>query len=278
VRSPTAVVYARYPGYRPLELDLFLPSEGSGPHPALVFFHGGGWRLGSRRSVATTLDDRQPSVFETMTEGGLAVVSIDYRLSGEARWPAQRADTDAALDWVAGPGAEAGIDPGRVVVFGASSGGQLAALAALKRENPVEVRAAICWYPVTDLVALDEDVRAMGGDTRLPGSWDSRESLLLGGRVQERIELARDASPISHVRAGAPPFLLLHGDADIDVPLVQSSRFAEALAAKDNEVSLEVLSGAGHVWQGADARTLDQIVSRTVGYAIDATTHAVRAI
>ena len=112
VRVLAGVPYAAIPGIRPLELDLWLPpatepAEALGV-PVAVFLHGGGWRLGSRRSAGPAYAATEP--FERVARAGIAVASIDYRLSGEAVWPAQLHDAKAAVRWLRSRADELGID------------------------------------------------------------------------------------------------------------------------------------------------------------------------
>jgi acetyl esterase/lipase len=150
-----------------------------------------------------------------MAAAGLAVASVDYRLSGEARFPAQQHDVAAAFAWLA----QHVPDLPRVT-FGVSAGGQLAALAAL--DASLDVRACALWYPVTDLRQVPADIEAAGGAPDLGPQ--SREALLLGGTAASKPALAEAASPAAQVHAAAPPFLPLHGDADDLVPTRQSVR------------------------------------------------------
>ena len=96
VRRVPDVAYGEVPGYRPLELDLYLP-EVDGPAPVIVHVHGGGWRRGSRR---TPLPRLGAGFYDSLAGQGFAVAAIDYRLSGEARFPAPLKDVRAAVGWV----------------------------------------------------------------------------------------------------------------------------------------------------------------------------------
>jgi dipeptidyl aminopeptidase/acylaminoacyl peptidase len=117
-------------------------------------------------------------------------------------------------------------------------------------------------FPVTDLARLPDDVADAGGvPDRGPGS---REALLLGAPAQSVPDLAREASPITHASAAAPPVLLMHGAADDIVPAVQSVRLAEALAQARTEVELKLVPGATHFWNGASDITA--IVRRSVDF------------
>jgi acetyl esterase/lipase len=223
------VVYAQPLGFHPLALDLFVPAE---PVALCLYLHGGGWRIGSRADgpeVGPNVPRSpwQPSFFERVAQLGLAVASVEYRLSGEARFPAQLEDVGSAARYLAEHRGDFGISTDARVCWGVSAGGHLAALHALTTSLPVS--AAVCWYPPTDLVALPADIDDAGGPADRSGN--SREALLLGATADEQPELARAASPVHAVRPGAPPFLLLHGDKDTAVPPRQSHRLAEALRA-----------------------------------------------
>jgi acetyl esterase/lipase len=254
-RRIPAVPYADVPGFRPLELDLVLPAASGGPAPLVVALHGGGWRVGSRRSMGPAYADADP--FAQFAAAGLAVASIDYRLSGEAGWPAQLEDARAALEWVRGHADELGVDPGRVGAWGESAGGHLAALLGLTAEPALA--AVACWYTPSDLRALPGD---RGADPADPAT---REAQLLGAPQARVPGRAADASPVARVHAAAPPFLLLHGRADRAVPYVQSERFAAALAAAGAAVTLHGYDGADHVWAGS-ADAAEDALARTITF------------
>ncbi|MFI5898294.1 alpha/beta fold hydrolase [Actinoplanes sp. NPDC051513] len=247
------IVYARVPGFRPLSLDLFVPP---GATTLCVYLHGGGWRVGSRR------EEPAAGFFEQVTSMGMAVASVDYRLSGEAAYPAQSSDVAAALKFLAT------VDHGctRTVVWGASAGGQLAAIAALTQ--PAPIAAAVCWYPPTDFDALSKDIASAGGVGDRSAS--SREGQLIGATLDERPDLAAAASPISHVRPGAPPFLLVHGSADVAVPPRQSERLAEALRGVGGSVEVQVIPGASHMFPELDAEAIRPVVRRSADFLLSA--------
>lgn len=250
-------------GYRPLSLDLHLPDESSTSMPVIVELHGGGWLRGTRREFTPLLSDHES--FERITAAGFAVVAADYRLSGEARFPAQLDDVRRALDWVAGPGVDHGLDPDRLVLWGGSAGGTLAALVALEPGAPV--RGVIDWYGPSDLQAMEAHTRVLGVDA--PG--ESREDRWLGGWVEELPDAARAASPVNHVHAAAPPFHLAHGDADDAVPLAQSDALAVALRAAGVEVELLIEPGAGHFWRGAAPERVAALFESAIAFATQVT-------
>jgi acetyl esterase/lipase len=252
-RIRLGAAYAAIPGIRPLELDLYLPA--ARPAPVVVFLHGGGWRVGSRRSGGPAFPGG--ALFEAAARAGLAVASVDYRLSAEAVWPAQLHDVKAAVRWLRSRSGELGIDPDRVAVWGESAGGHLAALLGLTNGDEAlegdvgvtgpssAVTAVAAWYPPTDLPGMAAD---LGTD---PLDATTREAQLLGGAVPSVPDAAAQASPVTRVTPDAPPFLLLHGADDSMVPCVQSERLHAALVEAGVEAELVLYPGADHMWLGA---------------------------
>ncbi|HTW12805.1 MAG TPA: alpha/beta hydrolase, partial [Solirubrobacteraceae bacterium] len=173
IRLWQGIEYASIRGFRPLLLDLYLPPQGD-RLASVLFIHGGGWGLGTRASVAPPLDGLEPSMFERLAQAGLAVASVDYRLTGEARFPAQLHDVKAAVRWLRAHAAAIGLDPERIVAWGGSAGGHLAALLGLTAEHEYlegeagitgvssAVWAVVDWYAPVDLVALVEQADPNG--------------------------------------------------------------------------------------------------------------------
>jgi acetyl esterase/lipase len=261
------IEYAEVAGFRPLELDLYQPGGAPGPLPVVVHVHGGGWRRGSRRHSLPALGD---GFYQGLAASGIAVAAVDYRLSGEARYPAAVDDVRAAVAWVRSALPEYGVTPGPVVLWGDSAGGHLALLTALTSAGltgtgagnagpgntgpgNTGVDGVVAWFPVTDLTTMGE-----------PDDPQTREALFLGAPPAQVPDLAREASPITHVHAGAPPVLLMHGDSDALVPPGQSTRFARALREAGGTATLELVPGASHFWDGA--QDVPGIVARSVGF------------
>jgi len=295
VRALRGIEYAAVLGYRPLLLDLYLPAEGP-PPPVVLFLHGGGWGLGTRAHVGPVFDEWRPSFFERLAQAGFAVASADYRLSGEARFPAQLHDVKAAVRWLRRNAAEHGLDADKIVAWGASAGGHLAALLGLTGDAPElegsvgeermpgpplpgsagsaaagpdrapvssAVAAVVDWYGPTDLPSMD--AQSDGSGPLRHDSPESPESRLIGGRPSELTELARIASPVSHIRPGAPPFLIMHGTADRAVPLAQSQSLADGLAAAAVPAETAWISGSDHMWIGAP--DVEEIFATSVDFA-----------
>jgi acetyl esterase/lipase len=268
-RLLTGVPYAALPGIRPLEIDVWLPLSSEDPAPAVLFLHGGGWRAGSRHLAGPAFRGVLPSPFEQVARAGIAVASADYRLSGEATWPAQLHDVKAAVRWLRARAGELGIDGDRIAAWGESAGGHLAELLGLTTGDPAlegdvgvtgpssEVCAVVAWYAPSDL-------RVMAADTGTdPMDPDTREARLLGAPPPIVPDAAAEASPITHISRGAPPFLLLHGAADHLVPCVQSERLHSALQETGLNAELVVYPAADHMWSdapGAAQQALQQTI------------------
>jgi acetyl esterase/lipase len=253
-----AIIYAEKEGFRALELDVHRPSTVTDPRPVVLYVHGGGWRLSSRQRAPRETRAWTPGFFERIVDAGFVVVANDYRFSGEAVYPAAYDDTSDALAWARAHAGEFGGDPARVVVWGQSAGGFLAASVGLTTE-PGAVRGVVCWYPVTDLASLEPaDATAAAH--------------FLGGPIGERRDQARAASPTSQVRPSAPPFLLQHGTADTMAPHDQSVRLRDALAAGGARVELESVDGAEHFFAGCDDAAIQAIFDRAVAFLRSVTT------
>ncbi len=263
-------VYAAVPGYRVLELDLWVPAAPS-PAPVVVWVHGGAWMAGNRRLLPPGL--RPGQLVEELLAAGLAMATIEYRHAREAPFPAQLHDAKAAVRWLRHHADELGLDAGRVGIAGESAGGHLAALVALTADRPdldgdvgvigpsSAVAAVVDWYGVSSAEAMPRfapptEVAAVPPEALVP----PLDVLLDGVDAATR----EAVSPVSHVSAGAPPFLLLHGTADTVVPYAQSELLADALQGVGADVRLEPVPGAQHGWDGyPDA---DAIVRRSVDF------------
>ena len=247
------------PGGVPLLLDLYLPAEDTAakPVPAVVHFHGGGWRVGERSSLGPVTDGFSLAPFERLAAAGFAVVSADYRLSSQAVFPAQLEDATAAVAWLRTHAARYNVDPDRIFAWGDSAGGHLACLVGLGADgsgphagvsagNANTVAAVAAWYPPTDLVRMGG--QALPNAVATADDPGSREALLIGAQPAEAPDKAAAASPLSYVGGHAPPFFLAHGTADRFVPPAQATTFAAALEAAGADVELLLIEGADHMW------------------------------
>jgi len=214
-------------------LDLYLPVGGKEPLPVVIFIHGGGWIGGDKRDTPSAL----------LAKNGYASASINYRLSSEAIYPAQLDDCLSAVAWLKAHASEYKLDVSRMAVWGGSAGGHLAALVALR--NPDAGIKLVCdWCGPTDLESIGQQA---DGHTALPWSGaDSPLERLLGGPVADHRALAHAASPVNFVTAGAPQFLIMHGDKDDMVPIQQSAQLADALKKAGTKVDYVIVPGGGH--------------------------------
>jgi acetyl esterase/lipase len=223
-----------------LKLDLH-PASGAGPHPLIVWVHGGGWQSGDKSQCLPTRLG--------FAARGYTVACVNYRLSGAATFPAQIEDVRDAIAFLRANAARYRLDPRRFVAWGSSAGGHLVALAGTTSGQSVftsdgaasAVQAVIDFYGPTDLFAM----------AKTPGYTshaqpDSAESALLGGPVIDNPDKARLASPITYVSAGDPPFLIVHGTADPVVPQQQSQLLYDALRAAAVPAQLNFIAGAKH--------------------------------
>src|SRR4051794_32633003 len=208
--------------------DLLQPSEGSGPFPVAVVLHGGFWR--EQHSLDLTDD-----LARDLARRGWAAWNIEYRRVGERSgggWPVTLEDVAAAIDVLGA--LDAPLDLGRVVAIGHSAGGHLALLAAGRAAPGVRLAGVVSQAGVTDLVEAD----------RL-GLGEGAPAEVLGGPAAEAPDAYAAASPVERVPLGVPA-LLVHGDADERVPVAQSTAYAQAARAADDEVELVVRPGEGH--------------------------------
>lgn len=240
------VTYATIVGYRPLKLDVYF-KPGAEKRPLVLFIHGGSWAKGTSRQLAAFSDF--PAVLADMAARGYAVAAVNYRLKAEARYPAQSQDVDAAIRWLRAHADEYGIDPARVGVFGDSAGGHLAAMAAVDcdRSEPVEkgdcVQAAVPWYGIYDFTVTDRP--------RPPEDFKPIYDFLGCKDAADCVEEIKAVGPINYVDAKDPPMLLLHGQEDAAVPVIQARVMLEKLKSAGVPAQLVEYPGANHGWMSA---------------------------
>jgi acetyl esterase/lipase len=276
VRRFDGVTYATSPGYRPRLLDVQVPAS-TEPVPAVIWIHGGGWLEGDRRYPPPTIP--VGLLHGSVLRAGLALVSVDYRHSLEAPFPAQLHDVKAAIRYVRRFADTLGIEGDRIGVWGESAGGHLAALTGLvgtdeRRHTDLEggegsteesssVRAVVDWYGVSDLISLLSHTLPAAPGLDYPNPFTA----LLGGTTgEELVTRAAIASPVTHVTAGSPPppFLLIHGTKDGLVPYGQSEVLAAALEQIEADVTLQPVPEADHIFLGV--QDVAPIVTQSVDF------------
>ena len=254
------LVYASI-GDRDLHLDLYVPKKTpSKPMPIVVWIHGGGWRNGSKNAL-----NRSGSILE---HGGYILASVEYRLSGEAIFPAAIADCKAAIRWLRANASKYDIDPDRLAVWGSSAGGHLVALLgtasevkewdAIHPENQgVSSKPTIVcnWFGPSDFLRMNDFEGRIDHDAA-----KSPESLFVGGAIQEHPDKVRTLNPITYVTPDDPPMLLMHGEKDLSVPYNQSELLYAALQKAEVESRLYKVVGADHGFRNATRDTSESLL------------------
>jgi acetyl esterase/lipase len=218
-----------------LSLDIY-KAKGADPHPLVIWIHGGGWKYGDKAWML---------FLRHITQYGFDIASLEYRLSGRAKYPAQYEDCRDAFNFLEANAGKYAFQRNNFFLGGASAGGHLVALLGL-REGRDRVNAVFAQYPPTDLLGFKNQDRTRG---YLPE--------LLGGSVNTHRALARDGSPVDYVTRRAPPFLFIHGEKDQLVPIDQSRKLDAELRAAGVESRLVVIPGAGHGFALTDAQVQD---------------------
>lgn len=247
------VVYSSLPGFRPMVIDIYMP-KAKAPKPLVLYIHGGGWVGGHTRHSGAL--SNFPQVLAKLASEGFVVASLEYRLSGEAPFPAQLQDARAALRFLKDNAGKYGIDPTRVGVWGGSAGGHLTGLVATScGETAVDpkpapagsecVQAAVTWYGVFDFAPMLK--RSIAN-----GSLNAAENMLLRCKPAEcTAESVAAVSPITHVDAKDPPMLLIHGEKDAVVDVEQSHMMEARLKAAGVPVDAIYIPGVDHSFIGA---------------------------
>lgn len=184
-----------------LKLDVYKPKDLSKARPALVFIHGGGWSKGDKSDYLPYLID--------YAEKGYVTVTVSYRLSKVAHFPAAVEDIHAAVQWIRDHSEDHLINPDKIALIGGSAGGHLALMQAYSDTSGHKVQAVVNIYGPTDLTT--EYARNRGECLQF-----------LGKRYSEAPELYRAASPRTHISSDDPPTLIFHGTIDSLVPVSQS--------------------------------------------------------
>ncbi len=234
-------------GETQLRLDLHFPLHASNS-PLVVWIHGGAWRSGSKSEMP----------LGELVKSGYTVASVDYRLSPVAQFPAQVHDIKAAIRYLRHLSKRYGYRSDRIAIAGSSAGGHLAALVGVTNEHKQlegtigdcldessRVDAIVDLYGPTNFATILQQSTPHGLDVRVPAL-----QLLLGAQPEDRPELAKLASPVSHIDSQDPPLLLVHGDQDPQVPINQSHELHGRYREFNLPVEFEVIYGGQH---GGDA-------------------------
>ncbi|HSG73431.1 MAG TPA: alpha/beta hydrolase [Planctomycetaceae bacterium] len=230
-------------GEHRLLLDLHVPAT-EGPHPLVVWVHGGAWRSGSK--------DAMP--LGALVELGYAIASVDYRLSPVAPFPAQVHDIKAAIRFLRASHEKYGLKTGKIAIAGASAGGHLAALVGVTNgleplegtvgehlDQSSDIAAIIDMYGPANFLTILGQSTPHGLGVRIPAL-----QLLLRKQPEDDPALARLASPVFHIDKDDPPLLLIHGVQDPQVPISQSLELHGAYRQKGRPVHLHMIYDGLH--------------------------------
>jgi acetyl esterase/lipase len=247
------------------KLDLYLPTTGTGPFPLVIMVHGGGFMFGDKS------DGGGLTGVDQLLAAGYAVASINYRLSGEATFPAQIYDVKAAVRFLRANAAQYNLNPDKFGAWGASAGGNLVSLLGTtcgvpelegaelgNADQSSCVQAVVDWFGPIDFLKMQEQLTAAGCSASTDSA-NSPESRLMGAPIQTIPEKVALTNPMNFITPDDPPFFIENGTADCNIPPIQNKNFADALSAvigADKVVYIS-LEGAGH--GGAQFETAENI-------------------
>jgi acetyl esterase/lipase/glyoxylase-like metal-dependent hydrolase (beta-lactamase superfamily II) len=244
LESHEDLTYAKYGG-RELQLDLYRPKKRAGRLPGVVCIHGGGWANGNRKGHGT--------LAKAIAARGYVAVTISYRLSGEAPFPAAIHDCKAAVRWLRANADNFGIDADHIAATGLSAGGHLVALLATSGDvEELEGTGGNSKFSSTIQAAAP-----MGAQTDFESERTREISktergkiwrAFLGGPQEEQLATYRLASPLTHLDAKDPPFVFITGEKDD--PSTRASKFRDTAKKLGVETGITVISGAPHPFLG----------------------------
>lgn len=249
------------------KLDLYLPkTRGDEPLPVVCWIHGGGWKGGDKRNAS--------KITRLVSSGKYAGVSIGYRLSHEAQWPAQIHDCKAAIRWIRANAEAYNLDPERIAVWGSSAGGHLVAMLGVSHgveglegeigphtDQSSEVACVVDYYGPTELLTMNDHPSKIDHNAA-----NSPESMLIGGAIQQNKDQANNASPITHVTSDDEPMLIVHGTKDELVPYPQSVDFEKALEKSGVSAAFVTVNDGGH--GGGFGPTIQKLVEQFLAHQL----------
>lgn len=237
------------------KLDIYLPDKGDGTFPVIVFIHGGAWCMGDK-------GDMQVKPFMMLLQDGYAVVSVNYRLTGEKGFPAGLMDCKTAVRFLKANAEKYHLDADRIGLAGDSAGANIVLMIGATVNHPelsdltlgyadwnTRVKCIVSWYAPTDIAKMYEQLRETGLNYISEDDPTTYEARYVGGSMNSvPAEIVNLASPIYHINTDMPPILLQHGYKDRLVPYQQSETFYEKavkIVGKEH-ITLELFENAGH--------------------------------
>ena len=264
-------------------VDIWLPNEGEGPFPLIIFVHGGGWVSGDKR------ENTMPGIFKFPSQG-YALACVEYRLVPDVRWPEPLEDVRAAIRFLRAHAAEYNLKTDKIALMGNSAGGHLSCMVSALAGRPFmngrrygnldqsdAVQCLIAVYPPTDLYQCDlcdrstkeDQLMASGGlaargDTGEKGM-SNPQNQLMGVSCFDNPEVAATGSPIKYVNENFPKAYFLHGIKDHIVPYTQSVSMARMVNEKcgTGHAKLELFPDATH---GDPSMKTDEVMNRILDF------------
>jgi len=253
------------------KLDLYIPTSGDGPFPVVVMVHGGGFMFGDKADGAGLTGVDQ------LLAAGYAVASINYRLSGEAIYPAQIYDAKAAVRFLRMNAETYHLNPDQFGAWGASAGGNLVSLLGTtcgvaelegaelgNADQSSCVQAVVDWFGPIDFLKMQEQLTEAGCSAKTDNA-SSPESKLVGAAIQTVPEKVALTNPMNYITADDAPFFIENGTADCNIPPAQNKNLADALRAVigADKVVYVSLEGAGH---GGSQFETDENLKQVIGF------------
>lgn len=228
------------------KLDIYLP-EGNGPFPVIIAIHGWAFVMGNKTGWDL-------SSMITAVKKWYAVVTVDYRLSGEAIFPAAIDDIQKAIIFIKQNASKYKLNPDKIATWGDSAGGNLAALAGTKgsKTDNTNIQAVVDWFGPIYFSTMDSEFAKLGVTPAMgtTNTTTSPETKYLGKTIGslEAEALVKQASPQTYITSDDPAFFIQHGNADKNIPITQSQNFSELLSASiwKEKVTFIILDGAWH--------------------------------
>ncbi len=239
-------------GHERQKLDIAWTQKGT-PRPLLVWIHGGAYMGGDKAE--------NHALWPDLVKSGYAVATVNYRLSGDAKWPAQITDCKAAIRFLRAHAKEYNIAPGRIAVWGSSAGGHLAALiAASGGATKLDVGE---YLDQSSAVSCGIDMFGPVDFEKMPqfSSPNSPEAKMWGRATSQALDMAREANPVTYLSKDSPPLLVFHGEADSVVNISQSRILDEAMKKVGAPGEFVALPGVGHdhatIWRRERERIMN---------------------
>ena len=223
------IQYADVDGQR-LLMDAHIP-DGAGPFPTAILVHGGGWVAGDKQQYITY-------IFQPLTDAGFAWFSINYRLAPQYKFPNDAEDVERAIRFIKTNAAKYKVDPQRIALIGESAGGHLVSYVGARNQPESRVAAVVSMYGIHDFISACVEWKPV-----------PTEILQLFGISEVDAEAAPalvKASPVTYIKRDMPPFLLMHGTKDEDVPYAQSVEMCSKMKKAGAHCDLIPIEGAPH--------------------------------